>query len=76
MNFVRNVLHILGEGCINSEQLVSGENTLDFPKYFVCFSRGSWKVGNKGIKVDEREEIKEYQLSRLKNNEDFVYFKV
>ena len=76
MDFVRNVLHILDEGYLNLEKTFSVENTLDFPKYFVCFSRGSWKIGTKGMKVDQREEITEHQLSALKNNEYFVYFKV
>ena len=74
MDFVRNVLNILGEENLNSKKMVGAKNTLEFPKYFVCFSRGSWKIGKKSNKVDQREEITEHHLSALKNNEYFVYF--
>ena len=76
MDFVRNVLHILVEGCTSSEKMDCLENTLEFPKYFVCFSRGSWKIGYKKLKLDKKEKNTDHQFSALKTNECFVYFKV
>ena len=76
MDYVRNLLHIISKENVNSDSKLSLEDSKDFPKYFVSFSRCSWKIG-KNDKSDEKDKITQHtDLSILKNTDYFVYFKI
>ena len=81
MEYVRNIIRLLENESLETNKLLNNEN-LSLPKNFVCFSKGSWKVGcqeenhNKVESEDKEEVEKDLQsLSKLVTRKKFhVYF--